>query len=128
MQLLTESKIETGRGPVATIIINNGTLSEGDHFTCGAAFGKVRALLNERGDKVKHATPGMPIEVLGFDSIPSAGDTLYAMPNEEAAKEITEKVKEQQQLASKESVKKSLLTYSQRIDILKNYQLKLLIF
>ncbi len=107
--IVVESKIETGRGPVATIIINNGTLSEGDHFTCGAAFGKVRALLNERGDKVKHATPGMPIEVLGFDSIPSAGDTLYAMPNEEAAKEITEKVKEQQQLASKESVKKSSL-------------------
>ena len=107
--IVVESKIETGKGPVATIIINNGTLTEGNHFTCGPAFGKVRALLNEIGEKVKQATPGMPIEVLGFDSIPSAGDTLYAMPNEEAAKEITEKVKEQKLLESKESVKKSSL-------------------
>ena len=107
--IVVESKIETGRGPVATIIINNGTLSEGDHFTCGASFGKVRALLNEHGDKIKSATPGMPVEVLGFDSIPSAGDTLYVMPNEEAAKEITEKVKEQQKLESMESVKQSSL-------------------
>ena len=68
--IVVESKIETGRGPVATVIINNGTLSEGDHFTCGSAFGRVRALLNEKGEKIKNATPGMPVEVLGFDSIP----------------------------------------------------------
>ncbi|MDB9776769.1 translation initiation factor IF-2 [Alphaproteobacteria bacterium] len=107
--IVVESKIETGRGPVATVIINNGTLSEGDHFTCGSAFGRVRALLNERGEKIKKATPGMPVEVLGFDSIPLAGDTLYAMPTEEAAKEIAEKVKEQKKLESIESVKKSSL-------------------
>lgn len=107
--IVVESKIETGRGPVATVIINNGTLSEGDHFTCGSAFGRVRALLNENGEKVKIATPGMPVEVLGFDSVPSAGDTLYAMPNEEAAKEITGKIKDQKKLESIESVKKSSL-------------------
>ena len=107
--IVVESKIETGRGPVATVIINNGTLSEGDHFTCGSAFGRVRALLNEKGEKIKNATPGMPVEVLGFDSIPLAGDTLYAMPTEEAAKEIAAKVKEQKKLENIESVKKSSL-------------------
>ena len=107
--IVVESKIETGRGPVATIIINNGVLSEGDHFTCGQAFGKVKALMNENGERIKIATPGMPVEVLGFDSIPFAGDTLYAMPNEDAAKEISEKVKEQKKLESMDSVKKSSL-------------------
>ncbi len=107
--IVVESKIETGRGPVATVIINDGILSEGDHFTCGSAFGRVRALLNEKGEKLKTATPGMPVEVLGFDSIPSAGDTLYVMPNEEISKEITEKVKDQKKLENIESIKKSSL-------------------
>ena len=107
--IVVESKIETGKGSVATVIIKNGTLKEGDHFTCGSAFGRVRALLDEEGARVKNAPPGMPVEVLGFDSVPQAGDVMYAMPNEESAKDITEKVKEQKKLENTASVKKSSL-------------------
>ncbi len=107
--IVVESKIETGKGPVATVIVKNGTFKEGDHFTCGTAFGRVRALLDENGSRIKSANPGMPIEVLGFDSVPQAGDTVYVMPNEDIAKDITEKVKEQKKLENTESVKKSSL-------------------
>jgi len=107
--IVVESKIETGKGSVATVIIKNGTLNEGDHFTCGSAFGRVRALLDEKGQRVKSAPPGMPVEVLGFDSVPQAGDTVYVMPNEESAKNITEKVKEQKKLENTAAVKKSSL-------------------
>ena len=107
--IVVESKIETGKGPVATVIVKNGTFKEGDHFTCGSAFGRVRALLDENGSRIKSANPGMPIEVLGFDSVPQAGDTVYVMPNEDIAKDITEKVKEQKKLENTESVKKSSL-------------------
>ena len=107
--IVVESKIETGKGSVATVIIKNGTLKEGDHFTCGSAFGRVRALLDESGARVKNAPPGMPVEVLGFDSVPQAGDVMYVMPNEETAKDITEKVKEQKKLENTASVKKSSL-------------------
>ena len=107
--IVVESKIETGKGSVATVIIKNGTLKEGDHFTCGSAFGRVRALLDEAGARVKNAPPGMPVEVLGFDSVPQAGDVMYVMPNEETSKDITEKVKEQKKLENTASVKKSSL-------------------
>ena len=107
--IVVESKIETGKGPVATVIVKNGTLKEGDHFTCGSAFGRVRALLDEKEQRVKSAPPGMPVEVLGFDSVPQAGDTLFVMPNEESAKNITEKVKEQKKLENTTAVKKSSL-------------------
>ena len=107
--IVVESKIETGKGSVATVIVKNGTLKEGDHFTCGSAFGRVRALLDEAGKRVKVAPPGMPVEVLGFDSVPQAGDIMYVMPNEETAKDITEKVKEQKKLENTASVTKSSL-------------------
>ena len=107
--IVVESKIETGKGSVATVIVKNGTLKEGDHFTCGSAFGRVRALLDEAGKRVKAAPPGMPVEVLGFDSVPQAGDIMYVMPNEETAKDITEKVKEQIKLENTASVAKSSL-------------------
>ncbi len=107
--IVVESKIETGKGPVATVIVKNGTFKEGDHFTCGSSYGRVRALLDENGTRIKSASPGMPIEVLGFDSVPQAGDTVYVMPNEDIAKDITEKVKEQKKLENTEAVKKSSL-------------------
>ncbi len=107
--IVVESKIETGKGPVATVIVKNGTFKEGDHFTCGSSYGRVRALLDENGSRIKSASPGMPIEVLGFDSVPLAGDTVYVMPNEDIAKDITEKVKEQKKLENTEAVKKSSL-------------------
>ena len=107
--IVVESKIETGKGSVATVIIKNGTLKEGDHFTCGSSFGRVKALFDEEGKRVKSAPPGMPVEVLGFDSIPQAGETVFALPNEEIAKSVTEKVKEQKKLEETAAIKKSSL-------------------
>ena len=107
--IVVESKIETGKGSVATVIIKNGTLKEGDHFTCGSSFGRVKALFDEEGKRVKAAPPGMPVEVLGFDSIPQAGETVFALPNEEIAKSVTEKVKEQKKLEETAAIKKSSL-------------------
>ncbi|MDB2359323.1 translation initiation factor IF-2 [Alphaproteobacteria bacterium] len=107
--IVVESKIETGKGSVATVIIKNGTLKEGDHFTCGSSFGRVKALFDEEGKRVKSAPPGMPVEVLGFDSIPQAGETVFALPNEEIAKSVTEKVKEQKKLEDTAAIKKSSL-------------------
>ena len=107
--IVVESKIETGKGSVATVIIKNGTLKEGDHFTCGSSFGRVKALFDEEGKRVKSAPPGMPVEVLGFDSIPQAGETVFALPNEEIAKSVTEKVKEQKKLEETAAIRKSSL-------------------
>ena len=107
--IVVESKIETGKGSVATVIIKNGTLKEGDHFTCGSSFGRVKALFDEEGKRVKSAPPGMPVEVLGFDSVPQAGETVFALPNEEIAKSVTEKVKEQKKLEETAAIKKSSL-------------------
>ena len=107
--IVVESKIETGKGSVATVIIKNGTLNEGDHFTCGSSFGRVKALFDESGKRVKSAPPGMPVEVLGFDSVPQAGETVFVMPNEEIAKDITEKAKDQKKLGDTSAIKKSSL-------------------
>ena len=107
--IVVESKIETGKGSVATVIIKNGTLNEGDHFTCGSSFGRVKALFDESGKRVKSAPPGMPVEVLGFDSVPQAGETVFVMPNEEIAKDITEKAKDQKKLEDASAIKKSSL-------------------
>ncbi len=107
--IVVESKIETGKGSVATLIIKNGTLKEGDHFTCGSSFGRVKALFDEHGKRVKSAPPGMPIEVLGFDSVPQAGETVFVLPNEETAKNITEKAKDQKKLENTAAIKKSSL-------------------
>ena len=107
--IVVESKIETGKGSVATVIIKNGTLNEGDHFTCGSSFGRVKALFDESGKRVKSAPPGMPVEVLGFDSVPQAGETVFVMPNEEIAKDITEKAKDQKKLEDTSAIKKSSL-------------------
>jgi translation initiation factor IF-2 len=107
--IVVESKIETGKGSVATVIIKNGTLQEGDHFTCGSSFGRVKALFDESGKRVKSAPPGMPVEILGFDSIPQAGETFFVMPNEEIAKGITEKSKEKKKLDNTAAIKKSSL-------------------
>jgi len=71
---IVESRLDVGRGPVATMLVHRGTLRVGDAIVAGDAWGKVRALYNFRGEKVKEATPGDPIEILGFDHPPPAGE------------------------------------------------------
>jgi translation initiation factor IF-2 len=85
-----EARLDKTRGPVATVLIKSGTLKQGHFFICGDHFGKVRALLNNRGNRMIAAGPSMPVEVYGITSVPNAGDEFIVVEDERAAKEITE--------------------------------------
>jgi translation initiation factor IF-2 len=85
-----EAKLDKSRGPVATVLIRNGTLKQGSFFICGEHFGKVRAMLNNRGKRMIVATPSMPVEVYGISGVPMAGDEFIAVPDEKTAKEVIE--------------------------------------
>ncbi|MBR6712177.1 MAG: translation initiation factor IF-2 [Selenomonadaceae bacterium] len=87
--VIIEAKLDRGRGVVATVLVQNGTLRIGDSIVAGTTYGKVRAMMNERGDNVKKATPSVPVEVLGLNDVPEAGDILAAL-DERLAKSIAE--------------------------------------
>ncbi|MFW2391964.1 MAG: translation initiation factor IF-2 [Methyloceanibacter sp.] len=88
--VIVEAKLERGRGPVGTALIQRGSLKLGDIVVAGSAWGRVRALINDVGDQVKEAGPSVPAEVLGFDSAPEAGDQFAVVENEARAREITD--------------------------------------
>ncbi len=88
--VVIEAKMERGRGSVATVLVQRGTLSVGDIFVAGAEWGRVRALIDDHGKKVKSASPAMPVEVLGLNGTPSAGDDFSVVDNEQRAREVTE--------------------------------------
>ena len=83
-----EAKLDVGRGPVATVLVQNGTLKKGDIFVVGEQWGKVRALVNDKGERIDEAGPSVPVEVLGLSGTPSAGDTLNVVETEAQAREI----------------------------------------
>jgi translation initiation factor IF-2 len=83
-----EAQLDRGRGPVATVLVRNGTLSVGDFFICGAVFGKVRAMVNDRGVQIRKAEPATPVEVLGLESLPDAGDDFQVVTDTAKAKQI----------------------------------------
>jgi translation initiation factor IF-2 len=85
-----EAKLDRGRGPVATVLVQNGTLRAGDNFVVGNQFGKVRAMFNDRGAVIETAPPSTPVEVLGLDGLPQAGDQLVAVADREKARDISE--------------------------------------
>ena len=85
---IVESNMDKGLGPVSTVIVQKGTLNVGDYFVAGSQWGRVRAMLDERGHKVNSALPSMPIRVVGFDGLPEAGDILSVVEAEYMAKEI----------------------------------------
>ncbi len=85
-----EAQLDVGRGPVATVLVQNGTLKQGDIFVVGEQWGKVRALVNDKGDRVKEARPSVPVEVLGLNGTPEAGDVLNVVDTEAQAREIAE--------------------------------------
>jgi translation initiation factor IF-2 len=85
-----EAKLDKGRGPVATVLVQRGTLKVGDILVAGGAWGKVRALLDDHGEQVKSAGPSMPVEVLGFQDTPEAGDRFAVTENEGRAREIAD--------------------------------------
>ncbi len=83
-----EAKLDVGRGPIATVLVRTGTLRKGDIFVVGQQWGKVRALVNDKGERVDEAGPSVPVEVLGLSGTPSAGDTLDVVSSEAQAREI----------------------------------------
>ena len=83
-----EAKLDVGRGPIATVLVQNGTLRKGDIFVVGEQWGKVRALINDKGERIDEAGPSVPVEVLGLSGTPSAGDTLNVVETEAQAREI----------------------------------------
>ena len=87
---IVEAELDKGKGPVATVLVQNGTLRIGDTIIAGTAFGKVRAMTNDRGEKVKKASPATPVEVIGLSDVPQAGDIL-AVVDERTARNIAEK-------------------------------------
>ncbi|VAX29425.1 Translation initiation factor 2 [hydrothermal vent metagenome] len=86
--VIVEAKIERGRGPVATVLVQEGTLSVGSAFVSGIHYGKVRALINDEGKKVKSAEPSTPVEVIGLDGVPQAGDTFIVVADERVARDV----------------------------------------
>jgi translation initiation factor IF-2 len=104
-----ESRIDHGRGIVATVMVQRGTLMIGDSFVAGVWPGKVRALFTDKGDKVEEATPSMPIEVLGFEGIPNAGDPLQVVGDEKTARAISSKRQELKRFEDSKTVRKITL-------------------
>jgi len=88
--IVVEAQLDKGRGPVATVLVRRGTLKVGDIVVAGAAWGKVRALINDKGDNVAEAGPSVPVEVLGMSSAPEAGDQIVVVENEARAREIAD--------------------------------------
>jgi translation initiation factor IF-2 len=106
---ILESRIDHGRGIVATVLVEKGTLRIGDSFVAGIWPGKVRALFNDKGEKLETAAPSMPIEVLGFEGIPNAGDPLQVVDGEKAARGFSSKRQELKRVEDAKNIRKITL-------------------
>ena len=94
--IVIESKLDRGRGPVATVLVQNGTLHQGDYVIVGTATGRVRAMIDDKGKTVKVAGPSVPVEIIGLDDVPQAGDELNAVEDERMARNLAEQRREKQ--------------------------------
>ncbi len=92
--IIIEAKLDKGRGPVATVLVKNGTLNVGDAIVAGTAYGRVRAMMNDRGERVKSAGPSEPVEVIGFNDVPDAGDQITAVDDEKLSRQVAEERKD----------------------------------
>ncbi|BBA70089.1 translation initiation factor IF-2 [Geobacter sulfurreducens] len=119
---IVEAKLDRGRGPVATVLVQEGTLKIGDYFVAGVHSGRVRAMQNDRGDKVTEAGPSMPVEVIGFTGVPDAGDVFISLVDEKRAKEIASH--RQQKLRETELAKHSKMSLEQLYDKIQKGEVK----
>ena len=94
--LVIESKLDRGRGPVATVLVQNGTLHQGDYVIVGNAVGRVRAMVDDKGKTIKVAGPSVPVEIVGLDDVPQAGDELNAVEDEKMARSLADQRREKQ--------------------------------
>lgn len=91
---VVEAKLDKGRGPVATLLVQNGTLHVGDSIIVGTTYGRIRAMFDDKGKKIKSAGPSIPVEILGLSEVPAAGDRFYEVKDEKTARDMAEKRKE----------------------------------
>ena len=108
MGAVIESRLDKGRGPVATLLVQDGTISVGQHLVAGVSSGRVRSLVNDRGERVNSAGPGTPVEVLGLDGVPQAGDRFDVVKDEKVAQEVAQIRRDQQAALEKASHKPTL--------------------
>ena len=92
--VIIEAKLDKARGPLATVLLQNGTLHVGDSIIAGLASGKVRALINDKGERVTEAGPSMPVEIMGFDDVPSAGDEMIAVGDDHLSRQVADERRE----------------------------------
>jgi translation initiation factor IF-2 len=122
MGYVVEAKLDSGRGPVATVLVNQGTLKIHDPVVCGVHYGKIRALLNDRGVQVTSAGPSMPVEIIGLSGVPNAGDELLALADEKNAKQVSSHRIQKQR--SKELAKTSRLSLEKLYEQIQTNQVK----
>ena len=115
--VILESKLEKGRGSVATVLVQKGTLKIGDIFVSGSEWGKVKALINDKGESVKVALPSTPIEVLGFDANPLAGDDFVVVDSENSARKIAEYRFNKKQIQKNKVVKTNVEEMFEQISV-----------
>lgn len=117
--VVVEARMEKGRGPVATVLVQRGTLKTGDIFVTGPEWGRVRALVDDHGNRVPEAVPGMPVEVTGLNGVPSAGDDFVVVENEAKAREVSDfrqrRIRETQAAAMKKSALENMFAQSGEI-------------
>ena len=120
--VVIESSLEKGRGPVATVIVKNGTLKVGDHVVCGVAYGRVRAIIDDLGKQIKERTPSEPGMVVGLDKVPPAGEIMVAVKDAETARMYAERRAEYER--QKELSKTTKVTLEELSQLVKEGQLK----
>ncbi len=103
--VIIEAKLDKGKGPVATLLVQNGTLHTGDCFVVGNVCGKIRALISDSGERIKEAGPSTPVEILGLTEVPQAGDTFEAVENEKVMRTIWEERREKERISKLDSMK-----------------------
>ncbi len=107
--IIIEARLDKGRGPVATVLVKNGTLNVGDTIIAGTAYGRVRAMVNDRGERVKCAGPSDPVEVIGFNDVPEAGELISAVDDEKLSRQVAEERKDKLRAAMVKSQQKTTL-------------------
>ncbi len=120
--VIIESKLDKGRGPVATLLVQEGTLKTGDAFLAGSHYGRVRAMLNDKGRKIEEARPSTPVEVVGFTDVPEAGETFIVVSEERMAKQIS--LYRQEKIREKELSKLSKVSLEELYDKIKKGEVK----
>ncbi len=107
--IIIEARLDKGRGPVATVLVKNGTLHVGDTIVAGMAYGRVRAMVNERGERMKSAGPSDPVEVIGFNDVPEAGDQISAVDDDRLSRQVAEERRDKARAALIKAQQKTTL-------------------